>query len=68
MTDAQRLVGEIVTRWETDGGFTDQTVARMGEIARRFARRLEIQGVTRVEEVDEAVCRGFIDAPTRHGE
>lgn len=63
----EELVEGIVRVWNSDSGFTDQTTARMGEIARRFARRLRSQGIGQLTGVDEIQCRTFIDAPTRTG-
>lgn len=65
---AASVLEQVVARWASEEVFTDQTVARMTEIAMRFSRRLDVQGISDMEAVDEAVCRGFVDAPTRAGE
>jgi integrase/recombinase XerC len=61
------LISAAVAAWRTDGSFTEQTVARMSEVATRFARRLAAVGVSRHDGVNADVCRSFIDAPTRTG-
>lgn len=43
------------------------TAARMGEIARRFARRVELAGVTSFSDVTGDHVHGFVTAPGRGG-
>ena len=61
------LVAAAVSEWAAVGDRTDQTLARMGEVAVRFARRCAAAGVADLDAVDVEVCRAFIDAPTRTG-
>jgi site-specific recombinase XerD len=65
--DVADLVAAAVAAWATDDLFAPQTVVRMSEVARRFARRCATAGLRRTDEVDAGACRAFIDAPTRTG-
>lgn len=60
-------VEAAVGAWHASGAFTQQTLLRSEELARRFSRRLDAQGVASMSAVTEAHCQGFIDAPTREG-
>ena len=54
--------------WSSDGDSRSfQTVERMGEIAERFARRLDSLGIAEIAEVHAGHCESFIDAPSRTG-
>lgn len=61
------VVESVIADWHHDAAHTFQTATRMGEIATRFARRLDRSGINTIEAVDADTCRGFIDAPTRAG-
>jgi integrase/recombinase XerC len=66
----ERLLAQVDgvrAAWENGGAFSAQTLARAGEIADRFARRIHRQGVAEFPQVTAAHCRGFIDAPTAAG-
>ncbi|HEX5532207.1 MAG TPA: hypothetical protein VFX33_00535 [Actinomycetales bacterium] len=60
-------VDAVRVAWEKGGEFSAQTLARAGEIADRFGRRIHRQGVTEFTQVTAAHCAGFIDAPTAAG-
>lgn len=65
--DVARQVAWAVETWRTSGLFTEQTLLRTGETVTRFAARLKVQGVGRLQDVTAAHCAGFLDAYTRHG-
>lgn len=61
------FVGLVLREWRDSDPRTGQTVTRMGEIIVRFAKRLRMTGVYTTERINETVCVGFIDAPSRTG-
>lgn len=65
LTDA---VADVVASWETSDDRTRQTTLRMGEIARRFARRATVSGYDTITAVTPELCEEFIHAPSRTGE
>lgn len=54
-----------IAAWHSSGDFTEQTLLRSEETARRFARRITAQGVTTAAEITPEHCQGFLDAMTR---
>jgi hypothetical protein len=60
-------VDRVRTDWAAGGEFSPQTLARAGELADRFARRIHQQGLAGFTEVTTVHCRGFVDAPTAAG-
>jgi integrase len=68
---APGVCGEVelaLQAWEDGTEFSDQTLLRSEETMRRFARRLEAQGVTSAAAILPVHCQGFIDARTRQGQ
>lgn len=61
-------IEQVLRVWANDEGFTPATLAKCGDIATRFARRLEAQGVSHAEQVTAQHCRGFVDARTSSGQ
>jgi hypothetical protein len=66
-TSVADLVAAAVAAWAGAGDRTDQTIARMGEVAARFARRCAAEGTVAAADVGADVCSAFVDAPTRTG-
>lgn len=63
-----QLVDLVLDHWAASGEFTEQTLARCGELVTRFARRLDAQEVSTPAQVTLEHCRGFVDATTRKGQ
>ena len=57
----------VVAAWADAGAHSEQTLARMGETTRRFARRLQAQGVASFSDVSPGHARGFVHAPVAGG-
>lgn len=62
------FVACVLRTWRDTDPRTDQTVTRMGEIAVRFAKRLDATGIHDITQVDQKTCEAFIDAPSRTGD
>lgn len=62
------IVAVVVDHWAMSAEFSEQTLARCGEIVTRFARRLDAQGVRVPEQVTAEHCRGFVEATTLKGQ
>jgi integrase len=54
----------VVTVWN-DGDHTASTLARLSDLATRFATRLHSRGVLSLRDATEADCESFVWAPTR---
>jgi integrase/recombinase XerC len=60
-------IDQVKVAWVASGEFSPQTLARAGEMADRFARRIHRQGLTDLTQVTAFHCQGFIDAATTAG-
>lgn len=65
--DLAEQVSAVMRAWEGGGEFSEQTLLRTAETARRFQKRLAASGVRKAEDITGVDCVGFIDAITKHG-
>jgi integrase/recombinase XerC len=57
----------VLSHWGSDGLHSEQTVARVGETAVRFAARLRASGVATFSDVTPSDAAAFVNARTRTG-
>ncbi|WP_334145090.1 hypothetical protein, partial [Rhabdothermincola sp.] len=57
-------IDAVIAAWEREP-LTDATRRRLGELARRFAARLDATGVASITDATREDCEGFVWAPTR---
>ena len=67
MTGLDAQVAAAIGAWRASGDFTEQTLLRSEETARRFARRLQAQGIKDAAAITPSHCQGFVDALTHDG-
>lgn len=59
-----KVADRVLALWAHEAEFTPATLAKCGDLVRRFIRRLEAQGVTDPQWITTEHCHGFVTAHT----